>query len=295
MLASTVGIWGVALSTLLTDRRRALYVVPVLVAPAASLRVATFAWATFRPVLPGLAVAFVVFVGVARVTEPDTLLELLPLGVVWALACGWALWQFGLDPEERAGLGRELRPAGGAGTRARLGRAAGSGRGSRPRIAGRARPSRDPRPARFAAARELEPRRLVRAEVHDRVDELARRRHQDTRAGLAQVLGHLVVVGDRRHAEPDELADLGGLDPHVLRPRVERDVEVRRGRERLLAGDSPEENDVVPAVDALPDPLARLADEPEPAVREPRVDLVPELEQVVDVVERAVAAAVLGR
>ena len=110
VLASAVGIWGVALSTLLTDVAVLLYVVPVLVAPAASVRVATLAWATLKPVLPATVVALVVLVGIARVMQPDTLLELLPLGVVWALVCGWALWQFGLDPEERAGLGRELRP-----------------------------------------------------------------------------------------------------------------------------------------------------------------------------------------
>jgi O-antigen/teichoic acid export membrane protein len=110
-LASTVGIWGVALSTLLTDVAVLLYVVPVLVAPAASIGVATFAWATLKPVIPGAAAALVVLVGIARIAQPDTLLELLPLGVVWALVCGWALWRFGLDPEERAGLGRELRPA----------------------------------------------------------------------------------------------------------------------------------------------------------------------------------------
>jgi O-antigen/teichoic acid export membrane protein len=109
VLASTVGIWGVALSTLLTDIAVLLYVVPVLVAPAASLGVATFAWATLKPVIPGAVAALVVLVGIARVAQPDTLLELLPLGVVWTLVCSWALWRFGLDPEERAGLGRELR------------------------------------------------------------------------------------------------------------------------------------------------------------------------------------------
>ena len=110
VLASTVGVWGVALSTLVTDVGVLLYVVPVLVAPAASLRVATVAWATFKPVIPGAVAALVVLVGIARVAQPDTLLTLLPLGVVWGLVCGWALWRFGLDPEERAGLGRQLRP-----------------------------------------------------------------------------------------------------------------------------------------------------------------------------------------
>lgn len=110
VLASTVGIWGVALSTLLTDVAVLLYVVPVLVAPAASLRVATLAWATLKPVLPGAVAALLVLVGIARIAEPDTLLELLPLGIVWAVVAGWALWRFGLDAEERAGFSRQLRP-----------------------------------------------------------------------------------------------------------------------------------------------------------------------------------------
>ena len=111
VLASTVGIWGVALSTLLTDTAVLLYVVPVLVAPAASLSVRTFAWATLKPVLPGFAAGLVVLVAVARIAEPDALLELLPLGLLWAVAGGLALWRFGLDAEERAGFGRKLRPA----------------------------------------------------------------------------------------------------------------------------------------------------------------------------------------
>ncbi len=135
---------------------------------------------------------------------------------------------------------------------------------------------------------------LVLAEVDDRVDELARRRHEHARAGLAQVLRHLVVVRDGGHSEADELAHLGRLDARVLRPRVEREVEVGRGRERLLTRQTAEENDVVTARDALLDPVARAADEPEPRPGEARVDLVPELEQVLDVVERAVAAAILA-
>jgi len=110
LLASTVGIWGVALSTLVTDVAVLLYIVPALVAPAASLRVAAFARAAFRPLLPAAAAALLVLVGAARLTEPDTLLGLLPLGLAWSLACGFALWRFGFDESERATIGRQLRP-----------------------------------------------------------------------------------------------------------------------------------------------------------------------------------------
>ena len=46
---------------------------------------------------------------------------------------------------------------------------------------------------------------------------------------------------------------------------------------------------------ALAQAVARAADQPEPGVRDLRVDLVPQLEQVVDVVERVVGVAVAAR
>ncbi|MBA2461334.1 MAG: oligosaccharide flippase family protein [Actinobacteria bacterium] len=110
MLAFTVGIWGVALSTLVTDLAVILYVFPALVAPATSVGVAAFARAALRPVLPAAVAALVVLVGIGRATEPDTLLELLPLGLAWFLVCGFALWRFGFDETERTTIGRQLRP-----------------------------------------------------------------------------------------------------------------------------------------------------------------------------------------
>ena len=110
VLASTVGIWGVALSTLVTDVGVLLYAVPVLVAPAASLRVATLAWAMLKPVLPGAVAALVVLVGIARVAQPDTLLD--ALAARGRLGTGLRLGAVAVrpGPEERAGLGRQLRP-----------------------------------------------------------------------------------------------------------------------------------------------------------------------------------------
>jgi O-antigen/teichoic acid export membrane protein len=109
-LAKAVGIWGVALSTLATDLALLLYVVPMLAAPAAGVRPSTFARAALRPVLPGVAVAALLLLGIGRLTNLDTLLELLPLGVAWCAAAGFALWRFGFDSDERAVFSRELRP-----------------------------------------------------------------------------------------------------------------------------------------------------------------------------------------
>jgi O-antigen/teichoic acid export membrane protein len=110
VLAKTVGIWGVAFSTLLMDVGLLLYVVPILVAPAASVRAMVFVRAALRPVPPALAAALVMLVGAARLWDPDTLLELLPLGLAWCVVSGVVLWRFGFDREERAVLSRQLRP-----------------------------------------------------------------------------------------------------------------------------------------------------------------------------------------
>ena len=114
VLVHAVGIWGVAVATLITDLGVLLYVMPVLAAPAAEVPVATFARAGLRPVLPAVAAAVVLLVLVARALDPDTLLELVPLGVAWLALSGAAIWRFGLDPGERDVLGRTLR--GGRGT-----------------------------------------------------------------------------------------------------------------------------------------------------------------------------------
>lgn len=108
-LAETMGLSGVALATLLTDLAVLVYVVPILAAPVASIAPSTFVRAALRPVLPAFAAATLVLVLAGRSLEPDTLLELVPLGLVWVLACGFAIWRFGLAGDERVTLGRTLR------------------------------------------------------------------------------------------------------------------------------------------------------------------------------------------
>jgi len=108
LLASTVGIWGVALATLLVDVALLLYVLPALAAPAAATRAIELARAMLRPLLPALAAGVVVLLGVGSLGDLDTRLELLPLGCLWTLACGLAVWRFGFDREERAAVARQL-------------------------------------------------------------------------------------------------------------------------------------------------------------------------------------------
>ena len=108
VLAFTVGIWGVALATLLVDVALLVYVIPALAAPAAATRAVDLARGMLRPVPPALAAAVVVLGGVGSVGDQDTLLELLPLGCLWALACGLVVWRFGFDRNERALVSRQL-------------------------------------------------------------------------------------------------------------------------------------------------------------------------------------------
>jgi len=107
-LAMTVGTWGVALATLLTDAAVLALAVPIWVTPAAGLRAAVLARALLRPALPAAAVAVVVF-GAARAVHTDTLLELAPVGIGWALLAGAAVWRLGLSEDERRAFARQLR------------------------------------------------------------------------------------------------------------------------------------------------------------------------------------------
>ncbi|MGZ4333565.1 MAG: lipopolysaccharide biosynthesis protein [Gaiellaceae bacterium] len=100
-LAWSVGIWGVALSTLLTDVLMFLWVVPRIAAPAARTSSRALYAAIARPVVPGLAAAVVVFGVVARWLTPASLVSLAPLGAVWVVVASAVLWRFGLAPEER--------------------------------------------------------------------------------------------------------------------------------------------------------------------------------------------------
>ena len=107
-LAWSVGIWGVALATLVVDVALLLYVVPVLAAPAAGVEAGVLWRAMLRPFVPALAAAVVVLGGIGSLGDQDTLLELLPLGVLWGLACAFVVWRFGFDREERSVVSRQL-------------------------------------------------------------------------------------------------------------------------------------------------------------------------------------------
>jgi O-antigen/teichoic acid export membrane protein len=108
VLAWWWGIWGVAVSTLVTDVVALAWTVPRIAAPAAATHAGTLARATLRPALPALVASLVVLVGIARLWEPRTLLALAPLGALWTVAAAAAIWRFGLAESERAQFRREF-------------------------------------------------------------------------------------------------------------------------------------------------------------------------------------------
>jgi O-antigen/teichoic acid export membrane protein len=108
LLARLVGLWGVAVSTLVTDLVMLGVVLPWIVAPAAETTTLALLRSILRPFAPVLAAAAVVLVGLARWWSPHTLLSLAVLGAIWLVIAGGAIWRFGLAAGERAQFGREF-------------------------------------------------------------------------------------------------------------------------------------------------------------------------------------------
>ena len=108
VLAETVGLWGVAFATLVTEAVAGIVLVPRLVTDASGLSYGELARAALRPVAPALVVAAVVLVGVARAFDPTTLATLLPVGILWIAGLLAAVWRFGISGQERAALHGQL-------------------------------------------------------------------------------------------------------------------------------------------------------------------------------------------
>ncbi len=109
VLAWQVGIWGVAASTLVTDVALLVYVLLRYARSAALMSVGSVLGALFKPLLPAaIAAVLVLVVGARLLYEGDTLLELLPVGIVWVVVASAAIWRFGLGGGERELLRGQL-------------------------------------------------------------------------------------------------------------------------------------------------------------------------------------------
>jgi O-antigen/teichoic acid export membrane protein len=107
-LAYAWGIWGVALSTLVTDVLMLVWIVPRMCAPAAGTSSRVLYGAIVRPIVPAAVVGLVVLGGLARATDPQSLLALVPIGAAWTVAASLAVWWLGFAPRERGQFRRQL-------------------------------------------------------------------------------------------------------------------------------------------------------------------------------------------
>jgi O-antigen/teichoic acid export membrane protein len=108
VLALTVGIWGVALSTVVTDLAALVIIVPRLVAPIAGVTSLDFGRALGRPLATGALVAVPVLGLFGRALPDHHVWELALPGAIWVVACSAALWRFGIAPSDRAAVRREF-------------------------------------------------------------------------------------------------------------------------------------------------------------------------------------------
>lgn len=115
VLAWRVGLWGVALATVVTEAIATILLVPRLVRRSSGVTYRSVAGASLRPVLPALLVASLVLGGVSRLLDPKTLLALVPIGALWIVTFAPTVWFLGLDPRERRlvrdRLGARRRPS----------------------------------------------------------------------------------------------------------------------------------------------------------------------------------------
>jgi len=109
VLASVVGIWGVALATLVTETVATVIVAPRLVRRETGVGFGDLARAWLRPTALAAAAALPTLV-LARALPVDTLLEFTLVGAAWTAVFGGVFWRWGMEPVERArllgGLGR---------------------------------------------------------------------------------------------------------------------------------------------------------------------------------------------
>jgi O-antigen/teichoic acid export membrane protein len=108
VLASAVGIWGVAFATVVTEVAATFVLIPRLVHASSGPSYRAVAGATLRPVLPSLLVAALVLVVFSRLLDPRTLLALVPVGVLWVTGFVIAVWFLGLEDADRTAVSSRL-------------------------------------------------------------------------------------------------------------------------------------------------------------------------------------------
>jgi O-antigen/teichoic acid export membrane protein len=111
VLASAVGIWGVALATLLTEAAATGIVTPLLVRRETGIAPWPLARAWLRPILLAAVAALPTLVA-ARLLAIDSLIEFTAVAGVWAIVYGAVFWRWGLEERERGVLRGALKGGG---------------------------------------------------------------------------------------------------------------------------------------------------------------------------------------
>jgi O-antigen/teichoic acid export membrane protein len=101
VLAWTVGIWGVALATVVTESAATALFIPRLLHASSRIDYRVLAVSTLRPIAPALLAAALVLAAFTRALDPQTVLQLVPVGLLWVVVFAPAVWYLGLDPRER--------------------------------------------------------------------------------------------------------------------------------------------------------------------------------------------------
>ena len=97
-----VGLWGVAVATLITEAVSAAVVLPYLLRREAWASPAVLATAWLRPVILGALAALPTLVALGRLIEIDNLAEFTAVGICWLALYGALVWRFVMhDPERR--------------------------------------------------------------------------------------------------------------------------------------------------------------------------------------------------
>ena len=108
ILARAVGIWGVALATVVTEAAATVVLVPRLVHESSGPSYRAVAAAALRPVAPAILAAVPVLVVFSRLLDPKTLLALVPVGVLWIAVFAVSVWFLGLEDADRASVSARL-------------------------------------------------------------------------------------------------------------------------------------------------------------------------------------------
>lgn len=104
-LALWVGLWGVALATLITEAVSVIVVLPYLLRRESSVSLRALAVAWLRPVGFGALAAIPTLLVPGRIFDVDTLMEFVGVGLCWLALFSALVWRYVMREPERRTIG----------------------------------------------------------------------------------------------------------------------------------------------------------------------------------------------